>query len=241
MPLPSRKNTGDPWLAEDFNKIVDTLRRLTVQFRVSFEDIVPSWWLGQLDATGQAPYTDSRYWVKKVYCNSTAGSSTEDIDETSFSDASGIGALQVTVTNMEEITKDTHLLPVETIVQVWETATQQSPRKPRFLIWAVPTSIGMFPVRTWKDGGTTPGTKIAQCDYTYKVRTIEATAHDTGGILLGNTKSPECRDQAVNWEGKLDFPPSATGAGWVGAGYFDIAGTFHLWDAGGRPYTKDCP
>ncbi len=100
---------------------------------------------------------------------------------------------------------------------------------------------GMFAVKCWKDGGADQGTDTTQCDYTYKVRTIDATAHDAGGTVLGNAMSPECRTQASNWQGKLDFPPQGTGTGWIGLGYYDADDVFHLWDAGERPYTKACP
>ena len=97
----------------------------------------------------------------------------------------------------------------------------------------------MFAVRTWSDGGA-QGTAAAQATWTYTVRTVDATAIDTGGLLLGEDMTPLCRTQATNWEGVLDYPP-VDGGGWVGVGYYNATGTFCLWDAGERPYTAACP
>ena len=95
----------------------------------------------------------------------------------------------------------------------------------------------LFAVRCWQDGGTTDGDGTTQCDRTYTVRTLEATAIDTGGELLGEDMTPKTR-QATSYVGKMHCPP-ATGSGWVGLGYWQ-AGDFMLFDSGEREYTGPC-
>ena len=103
----------------------------------------------------------------------------------------------------------------------------------------VAVTSNMFAVRTWWDGGD-QGTRTAQATCIYTARTLDATAHDAGGTLLGEDMAPECRNQATLWKGRLDNPPS-TGVGWIGLGYYGADDAFHLWDAGERPHTDPCP
>lgn len=95
------------------------------------------------------------------------------------------------------------------------------------LVPAVSPAGRLFAVKVWKDGGTTDGDSSNQCDATYTVRTLAATANDTGGEELGTAMTPEKRRPSY---GGLDVP-SETGSGEIGQGYFDADGTFHLYDA----------
>lgn len=79
----------------------------------------------------------------------------------------------------------------------------------------------------WQDGGTTDGDLTHQCDRTYTVRTLDATAVDAGGKVLGTELSPLEKRRSI---GKYVTPP-ADGAGVVGIGYFDGSGTFVLFSA----------
>lgn len=98
----------------------------------------------------------------------------------------------------------------------------------------------IFAVLVWQDGGTTDGTSIAECDRTYTVRTINATAIDTGGELLGEDMVPYRRRWVTDHYGPYNCPP-ATGAGVVGSGFRDYSGTFWLFDANETEKTTVCP
>lgn len=93
----------------------------------------------------------------------------------------------------------------------------------------------LFPVKVWKDGGA-DGSQTTKCTATYTVRTIEATAVDTGGIPLGTTLTPERERPAY---GKQSVA-SASGSGTIGTGYFSAA-TFHLYDANEIYNVTLCP
>lgn len=98
---------------------------------------------------------------------------------------------------------------------------------------------GIFAVKVWRDGGV-EGSKTTACTLTYTVRTLEATAIDTGGVLLGEDMRPKNRDwgTASYHYGKWKGPP-ASGGGVVGQGYEDGAGTFVLYSASERRATSD--
>lgn len=95
----------------------------------------------------------------------------------------------------------------------------------------------LFPVRVWRDGGTTDGSATLKCNRTYKVRSLEATGPDTGGILYGSSMSPVKPRPAL---GQLSTPPT-TGAGVVGLAYEDHNGFVILYDAGEIYATAVCP
>ena len=108
--------------------------------------------------------------------------------------------------------------------------------------FAIAPPRGMIPVRCWQDGGYTDGDADNQCDRTYTVRTLEATAIDAGGELLGEHMVPRTR-QATAYKCQMDCPP-AEGGGWIGIGYEDENGAFALFDSGERPVTvayDSCP
>lgn len=88
-------------------------------------------------------------------------------------------------------------------------------------------AYGHFAVKVWQDGGTTDGDLTNKCNRTYEVRTMEATALGTGGTELGTDMTPVQNRPAL---GKL-VCPATTGAGVVGAGYYDEDGDFQLWSA----------
>ena len=107
-------------------------------------------------------------------------------------------------------------------------------RQPR----VAPRVLGnIFAVLVWQDGGATDGTAAAQCDRTYDVRTIDATAHDTGGIELGTGMTPL---KVRPTTGKM-LVAAAAGAGVVGLGYYDDANAFALYDANESLDTDACP
>ncbi len=86
---------------------------------------------------------------------------------------------------------------------------------------------GVIPVKVWRDGGTTDGSKTLQCNRTYKVRALEAQGpNDNTGQLLGTNLAPLKRRPA---RGKLSVA-SNTGAGEIGTGYF-YGNDFILYDA----------
>jgi hypothetical protein len=85
---------------------------------------------------------------------------------------------------------------------------------------------GLMPVKVWRDGGTTDGSKTLQCNRTYRVRTLDATGPSTGGTLLGTNLAPMKRRPV---RGKLSVP-SNLGAGEIGTGYFS-GPDFVLYDA----------
>ena len=87
-------------------------------------------------------------------------------------------------------------------------------------------AAGLVPVKVWRDGGTTDGSKTQQCNRTYRVRTIDATGPSTGGALLGTNLAPKKRRPV---RGKLSVP-SNLGAGETGTGYFN-GPDFVLYDA----------
>ena len=94
----------------------------------------------------------------------------------------------------------------------------------------------LFAVKVWRDGGTTDGDKTNDCDRTYTARTIDATAVDTGGVLLGEDMTPLKRRPAA---GKLSCAP-VDGGGVVGLGYY-YGGTFYLFDANETLAPQACP
>jgi hypothetical protein len=94
---------------------------------------------------------------------------------------------------------------------------------------------GFFPVRVWQDGGTTDGDVSTKCNRTYTVRTMNATAIDTGGVLLGEDKTPDRVRPTVG----LMLVPSATGGGVVGVGYY-VGSSFYLYDANETAEQEDC-
>lgn len=88
-------------------------------------------------------------------------------------------------------------------------------------------AAGLVPVKVWRDGGTTDGSKTLQCNRTYKVRTLEAQGpNDDAGQLLGTNLTPQKRRPPL---GKLSTPSNA-GTGVVGLGYYD-GPDFVLYDA----------
>lgn len=94
----------------------------------------------------------------------------------------------------------------------------------------------LFAVKVWRDGGATDGDLTNQCDRTYKARTIDATAHDADGILLGIELTPA--KHRAN-PGKYTTPPE-DGAGTIGLGYYDTTNTFVLWDANEVEFVGGC-
>lgn len=97
----------------------------------------------------------------------------------------------------------------------------------------------IFAVLVWTDGppaGGTDGDVGNQCNRTYKVRTIDATAHDTGGVLLAEDIEPL---KVRPTTGKL-LVPGAAGTGVVGLGYYDSGDAFVLYDANESLDTSPC-
>jgi len=106
-------------------------------------------------------------------------------------------------------------------------------------LWKPTEKAPLFAVKVWQDGGSTDGDATNECDRTYTVRTIEATAPDTGGRLLGTGLAPQKRRWVTNHYGAYNCPAS-TGTGVVGLGYYDAADTFRLFDANETPDTSAC-
>ena len=98
------------------------------------------------------------------------------------------------------------------------------------------TPYAMFAVRVWRDGGTTDGDASTQCDRTYTVRTLDATAVDEGGVLLGEDMTPVFRPSDV---GKY-VTPSTSGDGEIGQGYYDEDGEFQLFMAHEQLDASEC-
>ena len=111
-------------------------------------------------------------------------------------------------------------------VRATERLLQPKPRTLRH--HSVPILGTTFAVRVWRDGGTTDGSQTTQCDRTYTVRTLDATAVDTGGVLLGEDMTPVFRPSDVG----LYITPAVDGEGVVGVGYYDEHGDFALYSAG---------
>lgn len=91
-----------------------------------------------------------------------------------------------------------------------------------------------YAVKVWSDGGSN-GDETTQCSKTYTVRTIDATAPDAGGELLGSTMTP-LKERPTT--GTLVTAP-ATGSGTIGLGY-DYNDVFYLYDANETLNTDAC-
>lgn len=104
-----------------------------------------------------------------------------------------------------------------------------------------PAVLGnIFAVLVWTDGppaGGTDGDAGNQCNRTYKVRTIDATAHDTGGVLLAEDIEP----LKVRPTSGMMLVPGAAGIGIVGLGYYNDVNVFVLYDASESLVTDACP
>jgi len=122
------------------------------------------------------------------------------------------------------VTADSGKFPVLVV----ETATDTTTWGYVLLGGATDIPVGVhFAVRVWQDGGTTDGDLTHQCNRTYTVRTLDATAIDTGGVLLGEDKEPVQKRPTL---GTL-VVPAVDGTGVVGVGYYDENGAFQLWSA----------
>jgi len=90
----------------------------------------------------------------------------------------------------------------------------------------------LLPVLVWRDGGTTDGSKTAQCDRTYVAKSLD------GAVTLGTGLTPKTRRRTY---GQYVTPPT-DGDGVEGLGYYELDGTFALYDANEVPAVRtDCP
>ena len=99
----------------------------------------------------------------------------------------------------------------------------------------------MFAVKVWRDGsGKTDGDQTHVVNRTYTARTMDATAIDTGGTLLGEDLVPQER---AWWTAALHYGkyecPAADGGGVQGRGYFNASGTFVLESPNEQRCTSD--
>jgi len=104
--------------------------------------------------------------------------------------------------------------------------------------YVLPDNNAMFPVKVWRDGPGSPdvGSETTQCNITYTVRTIGATAIDTGGALLGEDMTPLRVRPTVGYM----VCPAATGGGVYGMGFYDAVGAFKLYDANETADAEAC-
>ncbi|HUS48333.1 MAG TPA: hypothetical protein VM098_09440 [Phycisphaerae bacterium] len=90
----------------------------------------------------------------------------------------------------------------------------------------------LLSVLVWRDGGTTDGSKTAQCDRTYTAKSLD------GSVTLGTGLAPKMKRRTY---GQYVTPPT-DGDGVEGLGYFESDVTFVLWDANEVPAVRtDCP
>ena len=97
----------------------------------------------------------------------------------------------------------------------------------------------VFACLVWQDGGDSDGDLTHECNRTYTARTLDATAIDTGGTLLGEDLIPDKRRWVTNYYAAMNCPP-ATGAGVKATGYYDHTGAFCLCDAN-ETHKAGCP
>ena len=143
-----RVKKGDTVKADDINVIIDEINRLgkiTAGSGIGFRSTANGlqfWgtnrddsWLGTVvtaGPSGEADYTDSRYWVSRSYvANTESDSGTHKITVTK--ETSGTTYYQiVTVTNLAELLTGTHSLAANTVVEVVGVPDIGSPPTTRY-------------------------------------------------------------------------------------------------------------
>ena len=116
-PIPPRVKPGSPLKAEMPNALIAREEeREATHHGMHHLDHKPFWCL--LDASGQTPYTDERYWLRRMKCTITGGDHTDRLrnaDGTTkylvvtTSEQENI-ATQITATNIAEFIEGTHEL-----------------------------------------------------------------------------------------------------------------------------------
>ncbi|HUT58034.1 MAG TPA: hypothetical protein VNA25_09320, partial [Phycisphaerae bacterium] len=189
----------------------------------------------------EADHTNEHYWAQvTAFDVAYSASDASDWDWDSDGDTN---LFIVDAVNLGEVIAGTHTLtPLDGTLHVLVFLfAGNDGTKPPYWVFQIPQA-GMIPVRCWRDGpeaSPTDGDEDDQCNRTYTVRTLAATAVDTGGVVLGTAMSPVSRTQASNSKGTYHCPP-VDGTGWIGVGYLDHTGTFYLFDSGERPWTTAC-
>ena len=100
-------------------------------------------WLGKLDASGQTPYSDERYWAIIAEVSDTTGTAADQITVTPLA-GTRARYKQVTATNLDELVSHTHALAEGTIVHVWKTYDQQAPGVARYYFQRMITSACLW-------------------------------------------------------------------------------------------------
>ncbi|HUX16382.1 MAG TPA: hypothetical protein VMW52_07895 [Phycisphaerae bacterium] len=96
----------------------------------------------------------------------------------------------------------------------------------RGILIGKPPHAGLFAVKVWKTGGD-EGDKTNPCTFVYTVKDVDD--HE-----LGTGMTPEKNRPAI---GKFTAPDDED----YGLGFYDSAGTFHLYDANEVRKPKACP
>jgi len=198
--------------------------------------------------SGEADYTDHRYWVRRAWPAIDGGKSVNNVAEFEAHpdqfptgpgrfelDGPGLPKI-ITATNIAEgVTaanpdKGGHMLPVGTPVWVeavfdrGNVATASKRRTRKYIIRATSPHV-LHPVKVTNDGGSS-GDEDTQCDFTYTVKTIY-------GTTIAEEVTPLKARPAT---GALVAPSASS----YGLGFWDENGDFQLWDANETLDTETC-
>jgi len=113
-------------------------------------------WLGIIDSTGYATYTDERYFVVKLYCSNDDGDGTTALALTEWTDADP-PYRRITATNLKEIDTGTHFLTAGKYVWVHKVWDRSSPEPVER--WYFDQAIDVHPAVAL--GDYTPGAPCA--------------------------------------------------------------------------------
>lgn len=231
MPQPPKNvKRGDQLLAQDFNKVLQELRRLGKLVDANRVGTVKPLradqvWFGLVTDAGpsaEADYTDERYWVKRAKID------LDELDnaETAITFAAKTGVFEetVTATNLTEVITGNHRLPVDTPVILFRFFDDGTKSIPRYIFWTRRDSNELFPVDVSQTGGS-GGNKTTKTSYTY-------TATDAiTAVELGTVLSPVFNTRTAT---------GAHVAATKGTGYFDEAGNFVLYQINEVPDVGEC-
>lgn len=231
--LPREVKKSDPVLAKDFNAVLAELRRLRQLFDAGLAGQARPLRLDQVifglttdeGPESEADYEDARYWVSASKIEQIeSDNETNEISFVEYVDGENYQHSIFTATNLAEIGKDLHHLPVGTPVVVLRFLDEGTPTKNRYFFWQTPKNFTLFPVDVTETSGSS-GNKTTKCSFTY-------TANDIlTGSELGTALDPEwdCRTSV----GKF---VAAT----KGSGYFDEENTFILFSVNEVPDVEGC-
>ena len=120
--------------ADDLNAMLNAIKTSAISGSNAQTSLVEVFF-GKLDATDKTPYTDERYWVKRVYCSTAAGTKDSQIAFTVESGADNPKVMQVTATNLAELGTGTHGIEDASIVVVFALIDYQWPGIKHYYFW----------------------------------------------------------------------------------------------------------